>query len=63
MKSMTEDEIKRMIKESEEALEQCKRRLDEEYEQQKKFNSFVNTWGIWFCGFLCGMTIGWSIFG
>ena len=43
MKSMTEDEIKRMIKESEEALEQFKRRLDEEYEQQKKFYTFMHT--------------------
>lgn len=60
---MTEDEIKRKIKESEEALEQCKHRLNAEYEWQKKFYTFMHTWGIWGIGFLVGITIGWICFG
>ena len=63
MKSMTEDEKKWMTKEAEEALEQFNRRLDEEYERQKKFYTFMNTWGTWILGFLAGITIGWICFG
>ena len=60
---MTEEEKKLLTKEAEDALEQFHRRLDEEYERQKKFNTFMNTWGIWIMGFLVGLTIGWSCFG
>jgi len=62
-KSMTEDEKKWMTKEAEEALEQFNRRLDEEYEQQKKFYTFMHRWGTWISGFLAGITIGWICFG
>lgn len=60
---MTEEEKKLLTKEAEDALEQFNRRLDEAYEQQKKFNTFMDTWGIWIMGFLVGLTIGWSCFG
>ena len=60
---MTEEEKKLLTKEAEDALEQLNRRLDEAYEQQKKFNTFMDTWGIWIMGFLVGLTIGWSCFG
>ena len=60
---MTEEEKKLLTKEAEDALEQFHRRLDEEYERQKKFNTFMDTWGIWIMGFLVGLTIGWSCFG
>ena len=60
---MTEEEKKLLTKEAEEALEQFNRRLDEAYERQKKFNTFMDTWGIWIMGFLVGLTIGWSCFG
>ena len=63
MKFMTEDEKKWMPKEAEEALEQFNRRLDEEYERQKKFYTFMHTWGTWGMGFLAGITIGWICFG
>lgn len=61
--SVTEEEKKLLTKEAEDALEQFNRRLDEAYEQQKKFNTFMDTWGIWIMGFLVGLTIGWSCFG
>lgn len=62
---MTEDEKKwmRLTKEAEEALERFNRRLDEEFERQKKFYTFAHTWGIWGMGFLVGITIGWICFG
>lgn len=60
---MTEEEKKLLTKEAEDALEQFNRRLDEAYEQQKKFNTFMNTWGRWISGFLAGLTIGWLYFG
>lgn len=60
---MTEEEKKLLTKEAEDALEQFNRRLDEAYEQQKKFNTFMDTWGVWIMGFLVGLTIGWSCFG
>ena len=60
---MTEEEKKLLTKEAEDALEQFNRRLDEAYEQQKKFNTFMNTWGIWIMGFLVGIIMGWIYFG
>lgn len=60
---MAEEDKKLLNKETEEALEQFERRLDEEYERQKKFYTFINTWGRWILGFLAGLTIGWLYFG
>lgn len=60
--SVTEEEKKLLTKEAEDALEQFHRRLDEEYERQKKFNAFMNTWGIWIMGFLVGIIMGWIYF-
>ena len=55
---MTAEEKQMLTKEAEEALERFNRRLDEEYERQKKFYTFMHTWGIWGIGFLAGITIG-----
>lgn len=60
---MTEEEKKLLTKEAVDALEQFHRRLDEEYERQKKFNAFMDTWGIWIMGFLVGIIMGWIYFG
>ena len=60
---MEEAEKQQLSEEARKALEEFNRKLDEEYEREKKFYTFMNTWGIWIMGFLVGLTIGWSCFG
>lgn len=60
---MTEEEKKLLTKEAEDALEEFNRKLDEAYEREKKFYTFMHTWGVWIFGFLSGLFTGWLYFG
>ena len=51
------------MEEARKALEEFNRKLDEAYEREKKFYTFMHTWGVWIFGFLSGLFTGWLYFG
>ena len=60
---MEEAEKQQLSEEARKALEEFNRKLDEAYEREKKFYTFMHTWGMWILGFLSGLFIGWLYLG